>query len=167
MKLITVEEVIEECKALPHNKEGYVLTFENGLKVKIKGKEYVDAHKILSDLTPLTFWRSWDWENDGVPTNFAGGLPDEFKEEVQGLMDDTNNAHKDLGKKMIDLHDKIMEEVGDEMSNKELFPYFKKNYPKQNRFLMNLHAGKKQKFWYLIHKAVRPTLNEWPDINTF
>jgi len=38
------------------NEEGYVLTFSNGLKVKVKFENYVRLHRIVTGLNPKTVW---------------------------------------------------------------------------------------------------------------
>jgi RNA ligase len=47
------------------NEEGYVLTYSNGVKVKVKFEEYVRLHRILTGLNPKTVWEmlsqnQWD-----------------------------------------------------------------------------------------------------------
>src|SRR6185369_6937033 len=38
------------------NEEGYVLTYSNGVKVKVKFAEYVRLHRILTGLNPKAIW---------------------------------------------------------------------------------------------------------------
>lgn len=49
----TLAQVAAENTA---NEEGYVLTYPNGVKVKVKFEEYVRLHRILTGLNPKTVW---------------------------------------------------------------------------------------------------------------
>jgi RNA ligase len=46
----SLDELYAYCKALPATEEGFVVTFYNGLKIKVKGDEYTKIHRILSYL---------------------------------------------------------------------------------------------------------------------
>lgn len=48
----TLNELLDRAKDLPGMEEGFVCTYEDGLKVKIKGHEYIRLHRIRFDLTP-------------------------------------------------------------------------------------------------------------------
>lgn len=48
---------LAECAAEDNpNEEGYVLTYSNGVKVKVKFAEYVRLHRILTGLNPKAIW---------------------------------------------------------------------------------------------------------------
>src|SRR5271157_2548785 len=48
---------LAECAAEDtSNEEGYVLSYSNGVKVKVKFAEYVRLHRILTGLNPKTVW---------------------------------------------------------------------------------------------------------------
>jgi RNA ligase len=51
------DKTLAECAAEDTpNEEGYVLTYSNGVKVKVKFAEYVRLHRILTGLNPKTVW---------------------------------------------------------------------------------------------------------------
>lgn len=51
------DKSLAECAAENiSNEEGYVLTYSNGVKVKVKFTEYVRLHRILTGLNPKTVW---------------------------------------------------------------------------------------------------------------
>lgn len=82
-------DVLNYAKHLPNTKEGVVVTFENGFKLKIKGDEFLKLQKIFHALTPDTIWEHFDWEN-AVKTdefdasvfkdNFIQSIPEEMPE---------------------------------------------------------------------------------------
>src|SRR5208337_1932600 len=51
------DKTLAECAAEDNlNEEGYVLTYPNGVKVKVKFAEYVRLHRILTGLNPKGIW---------------------------------------------------------------------------------------------------------------
>lgn len=51
------DKSLAECAAENTlNEEGYVLTYSNGVKVKVKFAEYVRLHRILTGLNPKAIW---------------------------------------------------------------------------------------------------------------
>jgi RNA ligase len=66
------------------NKEGFVVRFKNGLRIKIKFAEYVRLHAILTQMSNLVIWRSLRWGHDLDLVD----VPDEFDEWVRDTMKD-------------------------------------------------------------------------------
>jgi RNA ligase len=53
----TFDKTLAECVAEDNpNEEGYVLTYSNGVKVKVKFVEYLRLHRILTGLQPRAIW---------------------------------------------------------------------------------------------------------------
>jgi RNA ligase len=51
------DKTLAECAAENKpNEEGYVLTYSNGVKVKVKFAEYVRLHRVLTGLNPRAIW---------------------------------------------------------------------------------------------------------------
>lgn len=63
---------------LPANKEGIVITFENGFKVKMKGEEFLKVHKIFHGLTPNYLMEHFDTEAMTFPDSILSIIPEEF-----------------------------------------------------------------------------------------
>jgi RNA ligase len=51
-----VAEMMAHVAQLPKDNEGYVLRFESGLRIKLKGSEYRRIHALISRVTPLAVW---------------------------------------------------------------------------------------------------------------
>ena len=64
-------------KMISSNQEGFVVRFESGFRMKIKGDEYVRLHSLL---TQVTSYSIWDYlRHDGVlPDELIERIPDEF-----------------------------------------------------------------------------------------
>ncbi len=52
----SINDIVKVCENLPANQEGFVVRFESGYRLKIKGLEYLRVHKILCNVTPLCIW---------------------------------------------------------------------------------------------------------------
>lgn len=90
----TIEEAIELQKTLPVEREGFVVRFANGLRVKIKGEEYLKMHRLLNGISPLSTWRVM---KDGkVPQAYLTEIPDIIKDEVDAMVLTLENSYKEV-----------------------------------------------------------------------
>lgn len=71
-----ISELLAEAPTLHHNREGFVVRFEDGTRLKIKGDEYKRIHKLVSNVTPLAIWEMM-LNNDDME-RIKKDLPDEF-----------------------------------------------------------------------------------------
>jgi RNA ligase len=63
------------------DREGYVIKFKNGFRMKIKGEEYKRLHKILTNFSSKDIW---ELMKDGKPMDeFLDRVPDEFYKWVK------------------------------------------------------------------------------------
>jgi RNA ligase len=63
------------------DREGYVIKFKNGFRMKIKGEEYKRLHKILTNFSSKDIW---ELLRDGKPMDeFLDRVPDEFYKWVK------------------------------------------------------------------------------------
>lgn len=76
------------------NKEGYVVRFENGDRVKFKYKKYVELHKIVSNLSEKSIWESLS--SDGNPELSLEGIPDEIFDWVKKTCMGFRNEFKEI-----------------------------------------------------------------------
>lgn len=81
----TIHEMIELQKTLPKDEEGFVVRFQNGLRVKIKGDEYCKIAKMISQMSYLSFWEAM--EHGKVSRDYVIQLPEEFRTEFEPMID--------------------------------------------------------------------------------
>jgi RNA ligase len=68
-------------KEISNSKEGYVIRFKNGFRMKIKGDEYKRLHKILTNFSSKDIW---ELMKEGKPLDeFLDKVPDEFYKWVK------------------------------------------------------------------------------------
>ena len=72
----TVSEMVSHAATLPRDDEGFVIRFENGLRLKLKGAEYRRIHALISRCTPLAICEAMS-VGDDLDT-IRRDLPEEF-----------------------------------------------------------------------------------------
>ena len=84
-KYNTFGEGFDELKReISNSKEGYVIRFRNGMRMKIKGDEYVRLHRILTNFSTTDIWELL--RTDGNLNEFLDRVPDEFDNWVRLTM---------------------------------------------------------------------------------
>jgi RNA ligase len=68
-------------KEISKSKEGYVIRFKSGMRMKIKGDEYVRLHKILTNFSSKDIWELL--KDGGSLDEFLDRVPDEFDKWVK------------------------------------------------------------------------------------
>ena len=79
VKLYDIENIkkLDDLKALEEdNKEGFVIRFANGFRVKVKFTEYIRLHGILTNVSNLTVWEHMRYNYDF--DELLDRVPDEF-----------------------------------------------------------------------------------------
>lgn len=74
------------------NREGFVVTFESGLRVKVKFEEYVRLHKVVFGLNARAIWQSMR-DGDNIDALIAG-VPDEIYDWVEATRADLQEAFR-------------------------------------------------------------------------
>ena len=80
---------IQDLDSLPRdiqNFEGYVVRFDNGMRVKVKLDDYVRMHKLMTGITPNRVWEMLAAGQD--VRSFIADLPDEMYDEVIDVVED-------------------------------------------------------------------------------
>jgi RNA ligase len=76
-------DMLLETRALPRTAEGFVIRFENGLRLKAKGDEYRRIHALISRCTPLAMWEAMLAGDDMIA--IRRDLPEEFWEDFDSI----------------------------------------------------------------------------------
>ena len=83
-----VEGDLKELEALnTPNEEGFVVAYDNGLRVKIKFEDYKRLHRLITGVNPRVIWemlRDDEWlDETNLPDNFRAWL-DKWSDYLQG-----------------------------------------------------------------------------------
>ena len=82
---------------ISNDAEGYVIRFSRGMRMKIKGDEYVRLHKILTNFSTTDIWELM--RTKGNMNEFLERVPDEFDNWVKGVVSDLNDKFYKLQNK--------------------------------------------------------------------
>lgn len=132
---MSVEDMIIRLKQRStKNKEGVVLQYDNGLRIKIKFDEYIRLHRIMTGITDK---RIWEGLRDGTPLSLDMAAVADFPDEIY---QDTCNKENNLQREFENIKQEAFEHYdkgridsdfyGFHDSRKEIAEYFKKyKYP--------------------------------------
>jgi hypothetical protein len=93
------DEVVKYAKALPNAKEGVVVTFDNGFKVKIKGAEFLALQRLFHYLSPAVIWESFDWENAESSCDIAAQYAEDFIKNIPEELTDLKEVATQISEK--------------------------------------------------------------------
>lgn len=162
---LTLEELSAMKKTLPVTQEGWVVVFQNGLRVKVKGDEYCKMQKILNSISPLSIWeKMMDEPNFELSAEYLALIPEEISPEVIALQDKLLAKYKQKCIEFMDLYFKAIDFAFD-------------NYPtnhkkglglyKQQHTASELASGfflqydkRTDELMQMLWKTIRPTGNE-------
>ena len=134
-------------KEISKNNEGYVIRFSGGMRMKIKGDEYVRLHRILTNFSTKDIWELL--RNNEQLEPFLERVPDEFdawvKEVVRDLQTRYDSILKDYRIIMDDIYD----------VDKKVFAERAKRYPHPS-LLFALYDGKNESAYDYVWKLLKP-----------
>ena len=93
-KYESIDEVIEMQSRLGKMEEGFVVKFADGYRCKFKSAEYLKVARLLSEMTPLNFWKAM--KNGIVQQEILEEIPEEFEEEVERIKSNLENRYKEI-----------------------------------------------------------------------
>jgi RNA ligase len=152
----SISELIACAQSMPRTGEGFVLRFENGLRLKVKGDEYKRMHALISRVTPLALWEAMD-AGENIES-MRRDLPEEFWgdfDQIHSLLN--GNASlliERVAAQAKDLENLSDKEVGLKLDSidAELRPFIFA-YRKSGGDLL---AGKSR---HTLYRSIRPTGN--------
>jgi hypothetical protein len=88
------------------DREGYVIKFKNGFRMKIKGEEYVRLHRILTGFSNVSVWEYLKEKKDFQ--ELLNKVPDEFDLWVKETAKDLTIRYENIKKEYIWIYEHIM-----------------------------------------------------------
>ena len=160
-----LEDIFDARNALTMNEEGYVITFKNGYKFKLKGEAYCKVHRALCALTPLHFWRAIDLNDFKIPMDFIEALPEEFKETVDSLKEITEKSHQEAYDRILELSHKVPSFDKSDNPKKDRYMWLEENLDSRDvGGVLGILDGKEERLKKKIHSDLRPTNNNYDNI---
>lgn len=131
------------------DREGYVIRFKNGFRMKIKGDEYVRLHKILTNISNRDIW---EYLKDNKPFDeLLEKVPDEFNNWVRETVKDLQNKFDTI---KIDVENEFKELI-----NKKEFAEKIKDNPNRSFLFKRLDSYSNQ-LNEMIWDSIYPTYSK-------
>lgn len=73
---MTLQEMLAEAEVMEAQREGWVLTYTNGLMVKIKGRKYMEIARFMAHVNPISIWEQME---AGTIREFLKSVPEEVR----------------------------------------------------------------------------------------
>ena len=131
---------------ISNDREGYVIRFKNGFRMKIKGEEYKRLHRILTNISNRDIW---EYLKEGKPFDeLLEKVPDEFNDWVKTTVRDFTIRFDNINKEYVEIYENLKSR---NLDRKE-FAIRAKQYRHSN-ILFNMLDGKehKQNIWKIIY----------------
>ena len=168
----SLEEMFAAREKLTVNEEGYVITYKNGYKFKLKGEMYCKVHRAISHMTPLSFWRAVDFETTmRLPKEFLELLPEEFRDTVDALTKVTEDLHVNMYENVCKLADSLPKFDDSAAGKKARYMWIKENIPVEfTSDVLGITSarefgdGNDWKVRETIHRRLRPNGNNFEGI---
>lgn len=128
------------------DKEGYVIRFKNGFRMKIKGEEYKRLHRILTNISNRDIW---EYLKEEKPFDeILDKVPDEFYNWVKETARDLTIRFENINKDYTEIYDNLKSQ---NLDRKE-FALKAKHYRHSN-ILFNMLDEKdcKNKIWDILY----------------
>lgn len=77
-----ISDFVEKAQYMPPDREGWVLIYPNGFRVKIKGRKYLELAKFKANLGPLVIWEKLKQKEIH---RFLEMCPEEFTAEAEEI----------------------------------------------------------------------------------
>ncbi len=116
-----MDSILNRAKELGIDDEGYVIRFKNGVRLKIKGDEYVRVHRLMCKVTPLAIWRSLGTGEDVEELKYS--LPEEMERDFHLIVAILEGQLSDFVKEV----ERLFEKSTAWQSDKEFALYVKEN----------------------------------------
>lgn len=100
----SLSNLVLHAKNLPATEEGFIIRFENGYRLKVKGDEYCRIHRLISNITPLAIWDNLLNNDDMIMLRRE--IPEEFLSDYDSILSVLRNKIEHYHELIIDTHKK-------------------------------------------------------------
>ena len=157
MRYNTFGEGFDELKReISNSKEGYVIRFRNGMRMKIKGDEYVRLHRILTNFSSIDIWELV--KNCEPIEPFLERVPDEFDKWVKNKIANLQYAHFSISERCGKAHDYFRygkySDVNPEPTKKEFAEFVMKQYEPLRSVMFSMWD--KKPYDDIVWKLIKP-----------
>lgn len=159
----SIPQMLELQKTMPKDQEGFVLKYSNGLRVKIKGSEYLRIAKLMSSLSPISCWEVM--KNGKVDTFYLQQLPEEFKKDFEPIVVALETQYSKVVNEIMEDLNKLPTN-GSSPEDRKIVGLFlaKSENVKHKSAMFPAILGKKDQVDKYVMRTIRPNGNEMSNL---
>jgi RNA ligase len=148
-RYLGIDDYTQLKSKIEGNKEGYVIRFKSGFRVKIKGDEYVRLHRLITNFSNVDIW---ELLKDGKSLNeFLDNVPDEFDVWVKGWINKLKQEYEDIESEADFMYNRYIDRF---MTRKEIAEIVLKKPQYLHAILFKMVDEKD--YSHLIWKLIKP-----------
>lgn len=136
-------------------REGFVIRFESGFRLKIKYEDYKRLHRIICNVSEKTVWEMLRDQQSIEP--LLQNVPDEFYNWLKDTAEKLNFQYKIIEEYCAIIINEILKKVGPNATKKDKALEILK-YPKYSSVMFACISGKQT--WPIIWKMIKPKANK-------
>lgn len=138
------------------NQEGFIVRFKSGMRMKVKGEEYVRLHRLLTNFSNVDIWKCL---KDGKDINvLLERVPDEFDAWVRNTIKELKEKYNQIEFEAISREKDRYEANPYELSKKEYAEWVKEQPLNLQSILFSLYNNKD--YSQIIWKQIRPVYSK-------
>ncbi len=157
----SIDEMIKLQKTLSKDEEGFVVKFENNLRVKIKGDQYLKLAKIVANISPISLWEVM--EKGKVSEKYLAQIPEEILPDINPIKEKLElsflNIEKEIEKEIEKLPFNLKDDLSDD-SRKELALHIKEKKYEHSQVFFPIFNEQRKVVEKYIMKKIRPHSNK-------
>jgi RNA ligase len=134
------------------NKEGYVILFKNGFRMKVKHEEYVRLHRIITQVSNIDIWKCLKYGDSF--DEFLDRVPDEFYNWVREVETDLKSKHLEIINTAFGMYNKLVYEI--EFTSQKEYAEAISKLPNKS-LLFSIHGNKLNRLNAEVWDMIRPT----------
>lgn len=100
-----IKDFKELKSMIKDDQEGFVVKFNNGDRIKIKGVEYLRLHKIMTNMSTTSIWECL--KNGDDIENILKDVPDEFYDKIKSYVRDLKYTHFQISERAGKIYDRF------------------------------------------------------------
>ena len=154
---LTITNILTDLSKLKEleedNKEGFVVKFNNGFRVKLKFDEYVRLHRIITNVSNLSVWKHL--KDGGDFTTLLTNVPDEFYQWLTNTVESLKSQYLEIERRAIHTFVEIYY-IGNKKERKEFAELATKSQYQSILFCLYTNKNYSEIIW----KQIRPTYSK-------
>lgn len=107
----SIQDIVDKQSELGKMEEGFVVRFPNGERAKFKSFEYLKVASIISNMTPLNFWKCMEYGK--VRQEILEEIPEEFRDQSDKIKNFLEDRYDQVAREIDSDFKYVMRSVGD------------------------------------------------------